>query len=91
MAKSNDDDQFLGGGLKFNSVGVGKRPTEEEAATGDETGFKFTGRTLAIILVVIVLIVMLYYVVENGFGGVQVRQGISHAQPTDTGAPPANF
>ena len=91
MAKSNNDDNFLGGAMKFNSVGVGKRASEAEAATEEGSTYKVDARTIGIILIVLVLAVMLYFVAEKGFGGVQIKQGTVHSQPTDTGAPPSNF
>jgi hypothetical protein len=91
MAKRKDDDQFLGGGLKFNSVGVGSRPEEISADTGDSGPYKISARSIGIFLIAVVLAVVLYFVATKGFGGVETVHGSAHSQPTDTGAPPSNF
>jgi hypothetical protein len=85
MARNNNDDEFLGGGVAFNKVG--NHPTGDEVAKIDETGLKpHHIRRILSVVAVIALALVLYLVGEAGLiPGIQHVHGDVRHRAVDSG------
>ncbi len=91
--------EFLGGSLKFNTVG-GPVPQASSDPAADDTGPILVPtrlnaqsvRTLVIMLIILALAAVLYFVNDNGLGGLAHTAGRAGVSPADKpSVPPKNF
>ena len=90
--RNQNNNEFLGGGPKFNTVGKDNRPppgTEEPIAAPDRTGY--WTRVACIVALVLVLAGVLFYLNDRDFGKSTVVPGHGVSPDAKNAPVPSNL